>query len=157
MESAAATAFCPFCGQPAAAEAKFCPSCGRDLSGVEYAGFWMRFLAAIIDGLILLIPNIVLAAAVDAPGNTLLSIALGLIYTVGFWSAQGATPGKMIMGIEITKANGEEIDFGTALLRYIGYIASAITLGIGYLMIAFTGQKRGLHDYIAGTVVTKTR
>ena len=157
MELAAGSAFCPGCGEAVAADAQFCSGCGRVLSGVEYAGFWMRFLAIFIDGLILLVPNIVLAAAVDAPGNTLLSIALGLIYTVGFWSAQGATPGKMIMGIEITKANGEEIDFGTALLRYIGYIASAITLGIGHLMIAFTGQKRGLHDYIAGTVVIKTR
>ena len=157
LESAAATTFCPSCGQSAPADARFCPGCGQELGGLDYAGFWMRFLAIFIDGLILLIPNIVLAAAVDAPGNTLLSIALGLVYTVGFWTARGATPGKMAVGIEITTVDGEEIDFGKAFLRYIGYFVSTITLGIGYLMIAFTGQKRGLHDYIAGTVVIKTR
>ena len=157
MTSVAGTAICPSCGESAPADARFCSGCGRVLSGVVYAGFWMRFLAIFIDGLILLIPNIVLAAAVDFPASWLLQIALGLAYTVGFWSAQGATPGKMIMGAEITKANGEEIGFGTALLRYVGYIVSWIILGIGYLMIAFTGQKRGLHDYIADTVVIKTR
>ena len=117
----------------------------------------MRLLANFLDGLILLIPNIVLALAVEGLGGFLLQVAVGLVYTVGFWSAQGATPGKMAVGIKITKYDGEEIDFGSALLRYIGYLASTITLLIGYLMIAFTREKRGLHDYIAGTVVIKTR
>jgi uncharacterized RDD family membrane protein YckC len=157
MESAAATTFCPSCGQSAAADARFCPGCGRVLSGVEYAGFWIRFTANIIDAIILIIPNILLAVAVDTPGSTLLSLALGLVYTVGFWTAQGATPGKMAVGVKITTVDGEDIDFGRALLRYVGYIASAIILLIGYLMIAFTREKRGLHDYIAGTVVVKTR
>ncbi len=148
---------CPSCGQSVTADAKFCPGCGRVLSGVEYAGFWIRFLAGFIDGLVLLIPNIVLSLAVEGLGGLLLQIALGLVYTVGFWVAQGATPGKMAVGIKITTVDGAEIDFGKALLRYFGYIASTITLFIGYLMIAFTGQKRGLHDYIAGTVVIKTR
>ncbi len=157
MESAAATMLCPSCGQSAAADARFCPGCGRVLSAVVYAGFWIRLLAGIIDSIILIIPNIVLALAVEGLGGLLLQIALGLVYTVGFWVAQGATPGKMAVGIKITTVDGAEIDFGKALLRYFGYIASTITLFIGYLMIAFTGQKRGLHDYIAGTVVIKTR
>lgn len=156
-ESAAA-AVCPSCGQRAPAGAGFCSECGRVLSAVVYAGFWMRLLAAIIDGLILLIPNIVVTAAVTDPvARFLIQLIIGLAYTVGFWTAQGATPGKMAVGIEITTAAGEPIGFGTALLRYIGYLASTITLLIGYLMIAFTPQKRGLHDYIAGTVVIKTR
>ena len=157
MESVAGTVACPSCGQPAPADAGFCPGCGRVLSAVVYAGFWIRLLANIIDAAILLIPNIVLAAAVEPPANTLLSIAIGLVYTVGFWTAQGATPGKMAVGVKITTVDGEPIDFGRALLRYIGHLASVITLGIGYLMIAFTSQKRGLHDYIAGTVVVKAR
>ncbi|MFB3053302.1 MAG: RDD family protein, partial [Dehalococcoidia bacterium] len=67
------------------------------------------------------------------------------------------THGKMAVGIKITTVDGADIDFGRALLRYIGYLASTIILFIGYLMIAFTREKRGLHDYIAGTVVIKTR
>jgi uncharacterized RDD family membrane protein YckC len=148
---------CPSCGQSAAADARFCPGCGRVLSAVVYAGFWIRFASYIIDVIILFVVGIVLALAVGGTPGTLLQFAVGLVYTIGFWTAQGATPGKMAVGIKITTVDGDDIDFGRALLRYVGYIASAIILLIGYLMIAFTREKRGLHDYIAGTVVIKTR
>lgn len=118
-------------------------------------GFWIRFAAYIIDGIILFIVNIVLIAVLGQVGS-ILSIAVGIAYTVGFWTALGATPGKMALGIEITTVDGDSIGFGRALLRYVGYLASTITLLIGFLMIAFTRQKRGLHDYIAGTVVIKS-
>lgn len=157
MESAAATMPCPSCGQSAAADARFCPGCGQVLSSVVYAGFWIRFASYIIDAIILFVVSIVLAIAVEGLTGFLLQVAVGLVYTIGFWIAQGATPGKMAVGIKITTVDGDDIDFGRALLRYVGYIASAIILLIGFLMIAFTGQKRGLHDYIAGTVVIKTR
>ncbi len=148
---------CPSCGQSAAADAKFCPGCGRVLSGVEYAGFWIRFASYIIDAIILFVVGIVLAIAVGGTSGAVLQFAVGVVYTIGFWIAQGATPGKMAVGIRITTVDGGDIDFGRALLRYVGYIASAIILLIGFLMIGFTREKRGLHDYIAGTVVIKTR
>ncbi len=157
MESVAGTAFCPSCGQSVPADAGFCSGCGRVLSAVVYAGFWIRFAAYIIDAIILFIVGVVLAIAAGGTTGAVLQIVVGIVYTVGFWTAQGATPGKMAVGIEITTVDGEPIDFGRALLRYIGYLASAIILLIGFLMIAFTRQKRGLHDYIAGTVVIKTR
>ncbi len=127
------------------------------MAGVVYAGFWIRFLAWIIDFFILAIPGIVLTLAVEGLAGLLLQLAVGVAYRVGFWSAQGATLGQMAVGVKITTVDGEDIDFGKALLRYIGYLASGITLGIGFLMIAFTREKRGLHDYIAGTVVIKAR
>ena len=157
MELAAGSAFCPDCGQAVAADAKFCAGCGRVLSGVEYAGFWIRFASYLIDVIILFVVGIVVALAVGGTTGTLLQFAVGLVYTIGFWISQGATPGKMAVGIKITTVDGDDIDLGRALLRYVGYIASAIILLIGYLMIAFTREKRGLHDYIAGTVVIKTR
>ena len=157
LESGAATTFCPSCGQSAAPDAGFCPGCGQELGGLDYAGLGIRFAAHIIDTIILVIPSIVLQLALEAPAGNLLSIAVGFAYLVGFWTARGATPGKMVMGIEIITVDGEDIDSGTALLRYIGYWVSVITLGFGFLMIANTSQKRGLHDYIAGTVVIKTR
>jgi uncharacterized RDD family membrane protein YckC len=119
-------------------------------------GFWIRFAAYIIDAIILFIVNIVLALIVGGAASTVLGLAVGFAYLVGFWTAQGATPGMMALGVKITTVGGEPIDFGKALLRYIGYWVSGITLGIGFLMIAFTRQKRGLHDYIAGTVVIKS-
>jgi uncharacterized RDD family membrane protein YckC len=118
-------------------------------------GFWIRFLAYIIDVVILFVVNMVLALVVGAMASTALGIIVGSVYSVGFWSAQGATPGMMAVGVKITTVDGDPIDFGKAFLRYIGYWVSGITLGIGFLMIAFTPQKRGLHDYIAGTVVIK--
>jgi uncharacterized RDD family membrane protein YckC len=159
MQPAAGTVACPSCGQSAPASARFCPACAKDMSGVVYAGFWIRFLAVVIDMLILIIPNFILGAIAsgDLAVQFVLQIGLNLAYVVGFWSAKGATPGKMALGIKITTVDGEPIDVGRAFLRYIGYWASAIILFIGYLMIAFTGEKQGLHDYIAGTVVIKTR
>jgi len=68
---------------------------------------------------------------------------------------KGGTPGKLILGIRIVNEKGEYIGIPMAILRYIGKILSAIILGIGYLMIAWDGKKRGLHDKIAKTYVVK--
>ena len=157
VEPVAGTVTCPSCGQPTPADAGFCPGCGRVLSAVVYAGFWIRFVAWLIDGIILIIPNIIIGLVVESPASILLQFAIGIVYTIGFWTAEGATPGKMAMGLRITTVEGEPVDLGKAVLRYIGYFVSGITLGIGYLMIAFTREKRGLHDLIAGTVVIKAR
>jgi uncharacterized RDD family membrane protein YckC len=98
----------------------------------------------------------VVAAAVDSSGGIILvQIIIGFVYTVGLWTAQGATLGKMALGIKIVRVDGQPIGFGAAFVRYIGYIVSWIILGIGYLMIAFRRDKRGLHDLMADTVVIK--
>lgn len=124
---------------------------------MAYAGFWLRFVAYIIDGIILLVVNIVVSLLVtETLEGTLIALAIGPVYTIGFWTALGATPGKLVVGVQITTAEGEPIDFGRAILRYVGYFVSAITLGIGFLMIGLTREKRGLHDFIAGTVVIRT-
>ena len=157
MELAASTVVCPSCGQSAPASARFCPECAQELGGRVYMGFWIRFVAYIVDGIILFIPSIVLSLAVDAPASTLLGIAVGFAYRVGFWTAQGATLGQKAVGVKVTTVDGEPIDFGRAFLRFIIHLPSQFIAGIPFLVIAFTPQKRGLHDYIAGTVVIKTR
>ena len=70
-------------------------------------------------------------------------------------SAKQATLGKMAVGIYVTNERGERIGFGRATARYVASILSALILGIGYLMVAFTDRKQGLHDMIAGTLVFK--
>jgi uncharacterized RDD family membrane protein YckC len=117
----------------------------------------MRFLAAIIDGVILGVGQTVIGLIVSGNSAIPLQFLFGAVYTIGFWISQGATPGKMVMGIRLQMEDGEPITGGAAVIRYFGYILSVITLGIGYLMIAWHGQKRGLHDLIAGTVAVKTR
>jgi len=162
--------FCPACGAALTAGAQFCGSCGARVSGGgvgpaagseggEYAGFWMRLVSAIIDGIILNIAGYILGLVAGGMALGLLfGLLLGVAYSVGFWVASnGQTPGKMALGIRVATENGAPIDLGRGLLRYLGYWVSAFILLIGFIMIAFTPKKRGLHDYIAGTVVVKTR
>jgi len=67
-------------------------------------------------------------------------------------STQG-TLGKMALGIKVTDLNGGQIGFGKATGRYFGKIISALILLIGYIMVAFTEKKQGLHDMMAGCLV----
>ena len=76
------------------------------------------------------------------------------IYFAAFESSpKQATPGKMALGIKVTDLNGRRIGFGKATGRYFGKILSFIILGIGFIMIAFTEKKQGLHDKMAGCLV----
>ena len=119
----------------------------------------MRLVAFIVDAVILTVIGVFISLIIEGSGaRFLIGLLVGIVYDVGFWVGNdGATPGKMAMGVKVQMANGEPIDVGPALLRYLGYYVSAFIFGIGFLMIAFTPQKRGLQDYIAGTVVIKTR
>lgn len=87
-----------------------------------------------------------------------------LIAFVGDWlyfslmessSSQG-TVGKIVCGLRVTDTQGRRISFGRATGRYFAKILSALILLIGYLMVGWTRQKRGLHDFIAGTLVVRT-
>jgi uncharacterized RDD family membrane protein YckC len=70
-------------------------------------------------------------------------------------SARQATLGKMAVGIKVTDEAGARISFGRAVGRYFGKFVSTIILLIGFLMVAFTEKKQGLHDKLAGTLVVK--
>jgi uncharacterized RDD family membrane protein YckC len=68
-------------------------------------------------------------------------------------SPMQATPGKMVFGLRVATAGGEPIGFGRATGRFFGKIVSGMIFNVGYLMVAFTSRKQGLHDMIANTVV----
>jgi uncharacterized RDD family membrane protein YckC len=68
-------------------------------------------------------------------------------------SPMQATPGKMVFGLRVATADGEPIGFGRATGRFFGKIVSGMIFNVGYLMVAFTSRKQGLHDMIANTVV----
>ena len=129
-----------------------------------YAGFWRRFAAAILDGLILGVVTLPLNLAFGGDdGYTAASSGVQSISTVLGWlyyalmesSAKQATLGKMALGIIVTDMEGRRIGFGKATGRYFAKILSALILGIGFLMIAFTQRKQGLHDILAGTLVIR--
>ena len=63
--------------------------------------------------------------------------------------------GKKVLGLRVTDLNGSRISFAKATGRHFGKILSGLILGIGFIMIAFTEQKQGLHDMLAGTLVLK--
>lgn len=125
---------------------------------VDYAGFWIRFVASFIDGLVLTIPNVLLSFLIEEPAlASMLSLLVFWPYYAFMESSEGqATIGKKVMKIKVTDLNGERITFARATGRYFAKIPSAIILLIGYLMAAFTSKKQALHDMIAGTLVLKT-
>lgn len=134
----------------------------------ETAGFGIRLLAFLVDEMILGIP-VLLGALVwmtsftSGPSTSLVTGALSaynllcIFYYVYFWGARGATPGKSLLGLTVVTDGGETpIGYGRALLRLVGYAASSLLLGLGFLLIALSPDRRGLHDRIAGTRVTRS-
>ena len=70
-------------------------------------------------------------------------------------STRQATLGKQALGLYVTDTEGQRLSFVKATLRYFGKIISSLTIGIGYIMAAFTARKQALHDFIAGTLVLR--
>lgn len=183
--------FCPQCGAENIAESKFCRQCGTALLVVpptpneNYAGFWLRVLALIIDKLILGIPGIIIGISVMArlfsmPLEDLenvnsiedlrpyfglfgMIVATACIQAIGNWlyfalmesSSKQATLGKMAIGIKVTTLDGGRINFGRASVRYFGKILSGLILGIGYIMAGLSTKKQALHDMLADTLVVR--
>ncbi len=136
---------------------------------VAYGGFWIRVVAYIIDGILLtivcgivdrLLGINILATDWDHydPLANVISLVIGWLYFALLESSErGATVGKMVMGLRVVTSDGRRLSFMNATGRYFAKILSAIILCIGFIMVAFTDKKRGLHDIIAGTLVIKTR
>lgn len=132
---------------------------------MEYGGFWIRVGAYLIDAVILSIAQAAIYAVFgqsmfdpESGGGlaNIVSIIVALAYFVGFESSdlQG-TPGKRALGLIVTDADGRKITPVRAIGRYFAKILSGIILGIGYIMVAFTERKQGLHDIICSTLVLK--
>lgn len=182
--------FCSRCGTNLPDDAKFCSVCGTSTSGApqvihvtEYAGFWRRFGARLIDQMVLFIPSMVLFFFVgfdtffdladfdqadiwDLIRNFIwLGIKLSFLNFLMEWlyeaimvsSTSQATLGKMAIGIIVTDEDGKRISFGRATARYFGKFLSGLILNIGYIMAGFTQKKQALHDMIAETLVVKKR
>jgi uncharacterized RDD family membrane protein YckC len=87
-------------------------------------------------------------------GLATLAALLGALYHVYSWGVRGTSPGKELLELRVETTDGEcPIGLGRAGLRLLGYLLSAASLGIGFLMIASGGG--GLHDRIAGTRVVR--
>ncbi len=186
------TLYCSRCGTANVASAAFCLKCGAAMGpslppapatypqAAGYGGFWIRFVAFIIDAIILSIATWPIrmmmfatmgvhrfpVGPVDAhqlaPFFMILPRLWGMSAVVGWLydalltsSTWQGTVGKKVLNLKVTDEAGNRISFGRATGRHFAKYLSAMILFIGYFMIAFTDRKRGLHDMIAGTLVRK--
>ena len=120
------------------------------------AGFGERFVAILIDAIIVGIAGGVARAIFSTGLGVAVSIVIGVAYYTYFWSSTGQTLGKLAMNLKVVKADGSGLlDVGGGIIRYIGYIISAIPLGLGYLWALWDPKHDAWHDKIAGTKVIK--
>lgn len=192
MANAPGAVFCSSCGasmNPAAAGA---PAAGSPpatqppgyapnplnlpvAARVRYAGFWVRVVAAIVDGVVVRIVVTPIGlmfggmswlagmgGGVPHLGMMFLGTGITLVLLVaGAWlyeaflesSSYQATLGKMIFGLKVTDLQGNRISFARATGRHFGKIVSGLILGIGFIMAGLTERKQALHDMLAGTLV----
>ncbi len=138
-----------------------------------YGGFWIRFGARFVDGIILLIVNMVVRlpfqmSLMNAGPNTsvsgvlgvfgfllLLQVAFNIAYETFFIGKYGATPGKMACKLRVVMSDGSPVSYLRAFARYFAYILSGFTLLIGFIIAAFDSEKRALHDHICNTRVVR--
>jgi uncharacterized RDD family membrane protein YckC len=144
------------------------------VSGLMYAGFWIRCLAKIIDGFIIGVVNMIPSFGLgfltamtkpdpNAPGSFValqvlvfvIQLAIGVGYSTWFVGKHAATPGKMACGLKIVTAEGGRVSYGRACGRYFAEMLSALILYIGYIMAGFDNEKRALHDRICNTRVVR--
>lgn len=139
-----------------------------------YAGFWQRFVAILIDGILLSIVQFIILAVFGVssvytnpevlqdglPTSLIIAYFVAFAVRVAYFvylesSERQATFGKQAMGIVVTDMNGNRITLLNAIGRYFSKIPSAMIIFIGFLMQPFTEKKQALHDMIAGTLVYK--
>lgn len=148
------------------------PGYGMSVATVAYAGFWRRFLALVIDGIILGVVGGILAAVFGlgsgsagggsasfnfGTGGTLLNIILDLLYfTLMIGLVNGKTLGGMVLGIRVVPADGGgSVSIGKALIRTVVAYISGLVLVLGYLWMLWDSNKQTWHDKAAGTYVVK--
>jgi uncharacterized RDD family membrane protein YckC len=121
----------------------------------HYGGFGRRFLASLIDSVILYVLNFAIQLIGLPLGllGAVLPLLAGVAYYTLLVGAYGTTVGKTVCQMRVVMSDGGRVSYLKALARYFASLLSWMTLGIGYLMVAFDSEKRGLHDHICGTRV----
>ncbi len=141
-----------------------------------YAGFWIRFAAYFLDGIVTGILGMIIGAVVGfiaaaAGGLSRQNAVAGIIvvqllagglgfavraaYFIFFTGKSGQTPGKMVCKLRVVNADGTPVSYGKATGRFFGYILSSLILCIGFMMVGWDDEKRALHDRLCDTRVIK--
>ncbi len=148
---------------------------------MDYAGFWERFVAWLIDALVLsvfcsaIVPVISFGFLlpwywwVNSFSNepdvvpiwfigtgAFLWIVIWGAYFVAFWIRRGATPGKMALSLKVVTSTGSPLNAEKALIRYLGYLVCGVFIMVPFLWVALDARKQGIQDKFAGTYVIKS-
>lgn len=149
--------------------------------GLDYAGFWIRFVASAIDSILIMLViaplvrfffanrHSVTTQIFDSRGissysfegvygvsplGQLIYFLIVLAVVMLFWIYRAATPGKILLGLKILDAKtAQPLSKQQAIVRYFGYYLSTLFFGLGFIWAAFDRRKQAWHDKIAGTVV----
>ena len=127
----------------------------RSVVDYELASVGTRFIALIIDGIILgVITGLLFWGGREAGGFT--GFLIGVAYQWYFLTQQnGQTPGKRWMGIRVVKNTGEPLQAADVIVRYVGYYVNSIVFMLGWIWALFDSKSQGWHDKFAGTYVVK--
>jgi uncharacterized RDD family membrane protein YckC len=146
-----------------------------------YGGFWRRAAALGVDAVILMALSGILMllglmghlaaggsvggfagalAGESAPFaqgygqlSNLMFLVLYLSYFTFFIGYAGQTPGKMLLGLHVTRITGGALNYRQAAGRWLGYWLSAAVFGLGFWWVLFNRRRRGWHDFLAGSMV----
>jgi uncharacterized RDD family membrane protein YckC len=162
-------------GLPIAAEGEAPKS---EPASLPKAGFWVRGVALLVDLAIVTALTVaggfLVWGAVEIGGafsstsefalewlqttaTTVLTVLIMLGYFILFVGWRGQTAGKMLLGLKIIRVTGGEIGYVRAFVRWVGQLLGFLIFGMGFLMVAFSRRKQGLHDKLAGTSVVRLR
>lgn len=140
-------------------------------SRYEYAGFWIRLGASVVDTLLILLittPLLIVCYGFESYlqavkngdflglGEVIISWVFPIAATIWFWLKMQATPGKMLFSLKVLdERTGQPLTLMQSVIRYLGYFVSTIVLLLGFIWVAFDRKKQGWHDKMAGTVVVR--
>ncbi len=193
--------YCPECGAKLEPDDEFCPDCGAKIpkgkkaeekeapktatakaaasvapspSGVRFAGFWIRFLARLVDSIIVMVPIFIILgmfglmstpnyySSGPSPASVVgifIGSLLSLIYFIAL-DATGGTLGKRIFGLRVINLQKENIGVGRALVRHLVFSLIGIIpfigwlfVFLGYIWVGIDKHKQGWHDKMAGSFV----
>ncbi len=138
------------------------------MNNMEYAGFWVRTGAALIDTLLMLLVVVPVLSMIYGQDywvdesmffgfwDLMLNYIVPALVVILFWVYKSATPGKMMLKLRIVDADtGATPSNGQFVRRYFGYYVSTIPLLLGIFWVAFDKRKQGWHDKLAGTGVVR--
>ncbi|MFZ2889074.1 RDD family protein [Sulfuricurvum sp.] len=139
---------------------------------LEYAGFWIRTGATLIDTVLFIMIAWPLLFAIYGsdyleisadslaigPADVVINYIFPFIAAVILWIYKAGTPGKLVLGLHVVDAqSGEHLAIGQAIGRYLAYIPAMLALMMGIFWVAWDSKKQGWHDKLAGTVVIRQK